>query len=187
METKIKYKEALAQIYFDFDMSTVDEIHWKVRKNCYNDSRSQASRMSFPLSKTSEMNRSQITLSRLNQVPSKTGDLDLTAPQLEIKNEPIVPMKANKSTANIGPSPAMVKYLNRDTASQEEKRRVKGKRIIEDYPNYFKNPVPTPLRRSYEEEVDFLLNQSKEERPTTLRSNIVEKYVREILSSLKDP
>ena len=42
-------------------------------------------------------------------------------------------------------------------------------------------------RRTFDEELDFLIYQSKEERPTALRSNIVEKYVREVLNKKKNP
>lgn len=42
-------------------------------------------------------------------------------------------------------------------------------------------------RRTFDEELDFLIYQSKEERPTALRSNIVEKYVREVLNKKKSP
>ena len=42
-------------------------------------------------------------------------------------------------------------------------------------------------KKTFDEEIELMIRSSKEERPTALRSNIVEKYVREILSNKQNP
>lgn len=71
-----------------------------------------------------------------------------------------------------------------------ENRRIKDKRHLQEYPDHALNAKMGKYKvekKSFDEELDQLIFQSKEERPTALRSNIVEKYVREVLNSKKNP
>ena len=64
------------------------------------------------------------------------------------------------------------------------------KRNLIEYPNHTldrKLGKHKPIKRSYIEEIDLMIQEAKDERPNVLRSNIVEKYVREILNKDKNP
>lgn len=60
------------------------------------------------------------------------------------------------------------------------------KRNLTDFPNHSLSKG-TLKRKTFSDEIDDMIKQSKDERPNALRSNIVEKYVREILDKDKNP
>ena len=76
-------------------------------------------------------------------------------------------------------------------ASKSQNRFKKNRKNLQDYPNFY--DTDGLLRQasvksiSFEDIIDAQINQAKEERPTVLRSNVVEKYVREILNNKRDP
>jgi hypothetical protein len=67
----------------------------------------------------------------------------------------------------------------------ENLRATEGKRSLEEYPNHYlnyKKGMYNTKKLTFDEEIERQLKEATEERPTTLRSNIVEKYVLDILS-----
>lgn len=72
----------------------------------------------------------------------------------------------------------------------ERARKTKGMKNIEEYPNHQDNLKKGKYKvekLSFDQEIDRQFNLAKDERPTALRSNIVEKYVREILNKKSNP
>ena len=70
------------------------------------------------------------------------------------------------------------------------KRFAKDKRNIEDYPDrmdLMKNGKFLKNDLTFEQLIDQQINQCKEERPTVLRSNVVDKYIIDILRQEKNP
>lgn len=68
--------------------------------------------------------------------------------------------------------------------------RDRDRRNLREYPDHIENTKKGKYithERTFDEQLDQLIYQSKEERPTALRSNIVEKYVREVLNKKKNP
>lgn len=70
--------------------------------------------------------------------------------------------------------------------SIDNERAFKGRRNLVEYPNH-KNQNKTDQRLTYDQEIEKNMFVQKEERPTVLRSNIVEKYLHQVLNKKKDP
>lgn len=70
--------------------------------------------------------------------------------------------------------------------SIDNERAHKGRRNLVEYPNH-KNLIKTEQRLTYDQEIDKNMFVQREERPTVLRANIVEKYLHQILNKKKDP
>ena len=91
--------------------------------------------------------------------------------RLSNKDE-VASVKSFKSTAN-------------KLSQSVENLRDAGRRNIEEYPNHYQNYQKgkySKKKLSFGEEIDKQLEQATEERPSGLRSNVVEKYVLDILS-----
>jgi hypothetical protein len=68
--------------------------------------------------------------------------------------------------------------------------KFKGRRNVTEFPDHYLNTKLGKYddnKKTFDQEIDCLLNQAKEERPTALRSAVVEKYVSEILNKEKNP
>ena len=68
-------------------------------------------------------------------------------------------------------------------------RRVKDRRHHQDYPNYFSSQKKwmQKTHTSFDQQLRENMESGKEERPTALRANMVELYVRSILNSETNP
>ena len=71
-----------------------------------------------------------------------------------------------------------------------EQRANRGRRTLQDYPNHYANYQKgryDTVKLKFDELIAKQLLEAKEERPTCLRSNIVEKYVLDILNRQRNP
>ena len=69
-------------------------------------------------------------------------------------------------------------------------RHKKDRRVLRDFPNHFENLRKGKYKENtltFDQLIDKNFNNATEERPTALRSNIVEKYLRQILNRDLDP
>ena len=69
--------------------------------------------------------------------------------------------------------------------SSEERSNTKGRKNVVEWPDHLKNFKKGKYIRevlTFDEELERKFIQAKDERPTALRSNVVEKYIREVLN-----
>ena len=82
--------------------------------------------------------------------------------------------------------------------SISKNRGLKGKRSFQEYPNHFSKapvkyteglngqPIASKPRLTFAQDINARIGQNREERPTALRSSIVERYVQTVTNKNRD-
>jgi hypothetical protein len=81
--------------------------------------------------------------------------------------------------------------IDTHTMSKDSKKRFfLNRKHMDDYPDrvqLLKEGKYTEKMQSFEQQINMGINQAKEERPAVLRSNVVDRYILDILGADKNP